>query len=116
MKRKLSVMVLFFLLVPGAWASPSATGAGDKPDDKIACPVEGMSDTHNALQRLASKPQQTRSLMSPVASCGQAAGVHAQIYGHICRYGYYWCFLDSPLPVNTPCCCRAGFCGSTTTF
>lgn len=38
------------------------------------------------------------------------------IYGHFCRYGQFWCVLASPLPVGTPCCCSAGFCGVASTY
>lgn len=29
----------------------------------------------------------------------------AQVYGGICRFGYYWCWLYQPLPIGVPCWC-----------
>ena len=118
----LLVLCIGSLGLSGAEAYPACEGdsgiadgiAGHDGDP--ACPADRSTARPGALQPMdggARVAAATVSGETPAASCGKAApDLYAQVpMGAICRWGVYFCYLVAPLPVGTPCCCNAGFCG-----
>ena len=123
----LLVLCIGLLGVSGAEAYPACEGDGGITDRIIghdgsaACPADENMVRPGALQRVDDGAHAAAAAVSdeaPVASCGKVVpALYAQVpVGAICRWGYYFCYLVAPLPIGTPCCCNAGFCGSVTLY
>ena len=120
-KRILTAAVAGAVLMAGAvvaQAYPAGAAVHTLHAERAYCPVGGGPATHSALQRMTTEPSQPQYPMSPVASCEPPPDLLAQAYpmGHICRFGYLWCYLANPplMPIGAACCCTAGFCGTVT--